>query len=458
MKWERKIQTSQAQEWADRHKIMFQEVSAKTGENVNLAFHSILRKIVANPTLRVTIKEHEWKKHTFTKPTACRICNRAIWGIFKREGLKCSDCGYPRHKGCLVVGPCGKETHPRLPRRQSVQDLISSVTEELTEILRERESRDLLEKFMENSKKDVGKKLISFWCSVEEYRSYGNLQLRKEFGKRLHNSVILKGKPLFELNLSEKTIKDLKKRISGHDWHLDLFDRAQTDIYLQIRDQYYPDFVKAEFGKTYQGSGVLMTPQERKAYLIQVRADPDLLQFFDSELEAPLIDAPLTHREDRAMTVVTPSHLRSLSEGEVLPRQRSPSLSHRMTHSPRPRFESRGSQDEDFPTFALSNDWFFGKMDRSKTQEMLQSSGHKTFLIRESSIAGCYALSMYNVDRDGFIHFVIEKTPDSRYWIRDCPLDDRNYQNLSQLVAMTPTLQGYIPLRRVLPVPQERVQ
>lgn len=39
------------------------------------------------------------------------------------------------------------------------------------------------------------------------------------------------------------------------------------------------------------------------------------------------------------------------------------------------------------------NDWFFGAMERYQTEEALGKTGVNCFLVRNSSMSGCYALS-----------------------------------------------------------------
>lgn len=51
--------------------------------------------------------------------------------------------------------------------------------------------------------------------------------------------------------------------------------------------------------------------------------------------------------------------------------------------------------------------WFFGSINRGDSEDLLRSCGHNSFLIRESSIKGCYACSLYSTSTQDFVHTLI---------------------------------------------------
>lgn len=90
----------------------------------------------------------------------------------------------------------------------------------------------------------------------------------------------------------------------------------------------------------------------------------------------------------------------------------------------------------------LSEDsgWYFSNLPRINAEQLLMAAGPSTFLLRNSSIQGCYALSLYT--RSGFIHWMI--TPrENGVGLQDCEEDKNVYPNVYDLVAKTPILENF---------------
>uniref|UniRef100_A0A3B4AXY1 Uncharacterized protein n=1 Tax=Periophthalmus magnuspinnatus TaxID=409849 RepID=A0A3B4AXY1_9GOBI len=56
---------------------------------------------------------HTFSVHSFTRPTVCQLCQRALKGLF-RQGLQCRDCKFVCHKKCApnAQRDCPGETDP----------------------------------------------------------------------------------------------------------------------------------------------------------------------------------------------------------------------------------------------------------------------------------------------------------------------------------------------------------
>jgi WD40 repeat protein len=54
-------------------------------------------------------KAHSFAKAFFKNPTWCDHCKQFIWGVTKKQGFKCGECGFNAHKKCVALAPdtCG---------------------------------------------------------------------------------------------------------------------------------------------------------------------------------------------------------------------------------------------------------------------------------------------------------------------------------------------------------------
>ncbi len=50
--------------------------------------------------------------------------------------------------------------------------------------------------------------------------------------------------------------------------------------------------------------------------------------------------------------------------------------------------------------------WYFGSLDRTQTEKLLQASSVNTYLVRTSSMEGRYALSIFYADKQQFVHCI----------------------------------------------------
>ena len=54
------------------------------------------------------VKEHQFKVHTYMRPTFCAVCNKLLKGLM-RQGQQCELCGVDVHKKCQAfLNPCSK--------------------------------------------------------------------------------------------------------------------------------------------------------------------------------------------------------------------------------------------------------------------------------------------------------------------------------------------------------------
>ncbi|KAH3745829.1 hypothetical protein Pelo_12757 [Pelomyxa schiedti] len=57
---------------------------------------------------------HDFKLYYFHKLTWCTYCHDFIWGVFSKQGYRCSKCKYSTHKRCMspaMYTPCSEKVH-----------------------------------------------------------------------------------------------------------------------------------------------------------------------------------------------------------------------------------------------------------------------------------------------------------------------------------------------------------
>lgn len=67
------------------------------------------------------------------------------------------------------------------------------------------------------------------------------------------------------------------------------------------------------------------------------------------------------------------------------------------------------------------------------------------FLVRDSSVGGHYALSIWDVNKKKHFHLLIEKDDKGGYRLSETS-DSTSYEYVSDLVAKTPELHGFVPI------------
>ena len=98
-----------------------------------------------------------------------------------------------------------------------------------------------------------------------------------------------------------------------------------------------------------------------------------------------------------------------------------------------------------------SKEWYYGSINRLESEGILDKCPENSFLVRTSSVPGCYALSRCTVSTKVFIHYVITPVTDGYSVQNACPPDSTVYQTLGDLVANTPVLTGYTPAGKFRP-------
>eukprot|EP01132_Coremiostelium_polycephalum_P004253 gene4253-5323_t len=97
-------------------------------------------------------KTHNFKLKYFTQPTRCQLCSQFIWSVIGKQGLICTDCGYPSHKHC---GQKVSDYCTSSPPKKKSRDVEKLEKLEKLEKEKEKELIDKLEKEkLEKDKKD----------------------------------------------------------------------------------------------------------------------------------------------------------------------------------------------------------------------------------------------------------------------------------------------------------------
>merc|ERR1712232_761407 len=90
-------------------------------------------------------------------------------------------------------------------------------------------------------------------------------------------------------------------------------------------------------------------------------------------------------------------------------------------------------QYQAFPKTSTTKDnWFLGKISREQAEEILIGNGEvsqNTFLVRESSREGYFALSLYDFTSHAYTHWVIAPVSNA-FTIENCELDSNLYYSL----------------------------
>eukprot|EP01118_Nematostelium_gracile_P005881 TRINITY_DN1874_c0_g1_i4.p3 TRINITY_DN1874_c0_g1~~TRINITY_DN1874_c0_g1_i4.p3 ORF type:complete len:170 (-),score=38.80 TRINITY_DN1874_c0_g1_i4:742-1251(-) len=87
--------------------------------------------------------------------------------------------------------------------------------------------------------------------------------------------------------------------------------------------------------------------------------------------------------------------------------------------------------------------YFVGDLDRVRAEHLLRSTGFNSFVVRNSSVQGCLALSKYKTEENKFGHVLIS-TLDGGFTLQDS-IDDSRYNSLDELVTRSPECMRYKP-------------
>ncbi len=105
--------------------------------------------------------------------------------------------------------------------------------------------------------------------------------------------------------------------------------------------------------------------------------------------------------------------------------------------------------------------YYTGSMKRQEAEVILQRCAESTtsltdksfipsnfrgvFLVRDSSVSGHYALSIWDLNKKKHFHLLIEKDDKGGYRLSETS-DSTSYEFVSDLVAKTPELHGFVPI------------
>ena len=171
-----------------------------------------------------------------------RNCHKLIWGVFRNHGYICQVCGYPAHKACKEKAPtyCGSNpSRSTAIGRQSIDEIVSSVVqEELYLVLKDSKTKDNFVQFCEKKYK-TGALHVALWSAIEDYKELKSYIERKQTGTMIFrnffdyllydtlDSFFLKDKPIFEIPIPEKIIKELRKRVDSESFDIKTFEELQ---------------------------------------------------------------------------------------------------------------------------------------------------------------------------------------------------------------------------------------
>lgn len=113
--------------------------------------------------------------------------------------------------------------------------------------------------------------------------------------------------------------------------------------------------------------------------------------------------------------------------------------------SPQPQSSSTPSSGGANPGY-LDPNWYFGHVEgRGQAEDILSKCSKNAFLIRQSSIADCFALSKYVAAIQLYWHFIIARDAKGEGFVIQDSNDPKVYSSLDDLVKHSPALQGFSP-------------
>jgi len=92
---------------------------------------------------------------------------------------------------------------------------------------------------------------------------------------------------------------------------------------------------------------------------------------------------------------------------------------------------------------------WYTPLGRIEVEAILKNCLEDAFLIRPSSLAGYYALSMVYAKEALLVHYAIAKTNAGEYYLQKCPKDSAMYSSILYLVGNSPALNGFQSATRV---------
>ena len=91
-----------AEVWLSEKRVLFFTSSSCLQSTEPIALDLSLKK-------SSIVKEHQFKVHSYMRPTFCAVCNKLLKGLM-RQGQQCELCGVDVHKKCQTfLNPCSKK-------------------------------------------------------------------------------------------------------------------------------------------------------------------------------------------------------------------------------------------------------------------------------------------------------------------------------------------------------------
>jgi len=90
-------------------------------------------------------------------------------------------------------------------------------------------------------------------------------------------------------------------------------------------------------------------------------------------------------------------------------------------------------------------EWYYGSIDRHEAERILNRCTSDSFVVRKSSVANSFALSLYNHKKQSVTHTLIEPR-DGGYAFQDTP---RVYKTILDLITKSPECGGLKPPPKV---------
>jgi len=93
-------------------------------------------------------------------------------------------------------------------------------------------------------------------------------------------------------------------------------------------------------------------------------------------------------------------------------------------------------------SYAEAN-WYYGDIQRKDAERLLISCNQNSFMVRNSSVQGCYALSLFSYQKRTMLHLLVQPAKATTgYQIQDSE-DNHVYTSLVDILKNSPVVKGY---------------
>ena len=88
--------------------------------------------------------------------------------------------------------------------------------------------------------------------------------------------------------------------------------------------------------------------------------------------------------------------------------------------------------------------WYFGKIARKEAEKIVMAHERSVFLVRESSQAGQFAVTLWLFPKKSLVHLLVSQV-NTQYQLDGCK-DTSLYNDVPELVAKSPMLKPFVPV------------